>query len=156
MKTTFACAAMLSLALAAPVSANTSVSIGVQIGNAPPPPVVVYREEPHWVAVPHQRVCVVDDDGLGYDYFRYAGSFYIFNHGCWYRGRGYRGPFLAIEASSVPRVFYSIGDRDYHWHHRPAGLPPGIEKKRDHGGEVPPGWQHGKAKWKEHGEHGHD
>lgn len=145
MKTTFAGVALLTLALATPTFSNPSVQIGLSIGNAPPPPVVVYRRSPRWVMVPHQSVYVVNDDNLGYDYFRYGGLFYIYNSGYWYRSRSYRGPFVAIEQRSVPAPFWSLRERDdYRWRHRPEAAPPG--------------WSHGKAKWKgnddDHGDHG--
>ena len=155
MKRTFAIAVVMSLALATSAFAHTAINIGVQLGNAPPPPMVVYREEPRWVAVPHQRVYVVDDDDIDYDYFRYGGSYYIFNSGCWYRGRSYRGPFMSIETRYVPRTIYGMGDRDYHWRHHPQGMPPGLAKKMDRDGDGPPGWRHGKGKWKDHGDHDH-
>ena len=135
MKTLFAGVAALSLALAAPAFAHTSIDIGVTIGNAPPPPVVVYRQEPRWVMVPRERVYVVHDDRLGYDYFRYGGSFYIFNSGYWYRGRSWRGPFTAVEERVVPRPIFTMSEREYHWRHHPGGpMPGGPRGPRDRGG----------------------
>ncbi len=165
MKTLFAGVAALTLALAAPAFAHTTVSIGVNLGNAPPPPVVVYREQPDWVYVPRERVYVVDDDDLGYDYFRCGGSFYIYRAGFWYRSRSWRGPFIAIEARTVPTTIFAMSDREYRWRHRPEWVPPGIARKMDRD-DAPPGWSHGKAKWKDRGDrdedqghghgHGHD
>ncbi|MFI5370479.1 MAG: hypothetical protein ACHQ52_02900 [Candidatus Eisenbacteria bacterium] len=160
MKTRIAMTAALLLALAATglgsaASAATSVSIGVQLGNAPPPPVVVYRHSPDWVYVPGPQVYVVNDNRVGYDYFRYGGMFYIYNDGWWYRARSYRGPFVAVETRYVPRPIFAMNDRQYHWRHRPE-----VVAERD---DVPPGWHHGKAAWKDRGDddnhdhgHGHD
>ena len=156
MKTLFVITGALALALAAPSFAetHTQVSIGVQLGNAPPPPVVVYRQSPDWVYVPGPQVYVVNDDRVGYDYFRYGGMFYIYNDGWWYRSGSYRGPFIAVETRYVPRPIFALNDRQYHWRHHPVYVA-----EREHE-NVPPGWSHGKAKWKNNGDdddegHGH-
>jgi hypothetical protein len=156
MKTMLALAAALTLTLAASSQAGTSVSIGVELGNAPPPPVVVYRSYPHWRYVPGPQVYVMKDEQLGYDYFRYGGMFYIYNNGWWYRAGSYRGPFVAIEPRFVPRPFFAMTEQQYRWRHHPE-----MVAVREHE-ETPPGWNHGKAKWKHHDddddqghEHGH-
>lgn len=154
MKTLLAVTAALSLALAATSFADTSVSIGVQIGNAPPPPVVVYRHQPHWAYVEGPGVYVVNDEHLGYDYFRYGGWFYIYNSGYWYRAHRYRGPFVAVERRYVPQQIFVMNERQYRWRHRPDV----VAERHDHD-DVPPGWHHGKADWKDqdggrgHGHH---
>jgi hypothetical protein len=156
MKTMLVLAAAAALVLAVPSHAETQtqISIGVQLGNAPPPPVVVYREQPQWVAEPGS-VYVINDPSCGYDYFRYGGWYYIYNSGYWYRAHGYRGPFIAVERRYVPGPIFAMDDRHYHWRHRPEYVA-----EREHR-DVPPGWSHGKAKWKDHGDddddqgHGH-
>src|SRR5262245_33562972 len=52
---------LLVAVLAAPVAAHahTSVGVSVSIGNAPPPPVVVFRQEPRLIVVPNSTVYVV-------------------------------------------------------------------------------------------------
>jgi hypothetical protein len=140
MKTRIVLCALLALALATPAMAHSSVSIGV--GFNMPPPLVVYRREPHWVMVPDERVYYVDDDDLGYDYFRYGGWYWIYENDVWYRAHRYNGPFVAVRADYVPGPIWRVGDRDdYRWRHRPAHLPPGLEKKWERGGDVPPGWR---------------
>ena len=117
----------LAVALCAPATSGATVSIGINISNAPPPPVVVWRAEPRLVVVPGSSIYCYGDD-LDYDYFRYGMYFYVFNDGYWYRARRFNGPFVAIHESYVPRAFYAIHDRGYHWKHHWAGKPPGRAK----------------------------
>lgn len=153
MKRAIVAATVLSMALATSAFARTSINVGLNLGNAPPPPVVVYRQPPRWVAT-DPGVYVVQDDNIGYDYFRYGGFYYIYDSGYWYRSSRYRGPFRVIETRYVPRPIYYVGDRDYRWRSRP------VEYERYHRNE-PPGWSHGKARWKngrggdDQGDHGH-
>jgi hypothetical protein len=137
--------ALASMAFAVPTFARSNVGFSIFISNAPPAPVVVYREEPRFAYVPESRVYVVDEDDVDYDYFRYGAFFYIYDNGYWYRSHGYRGPFVAIRADYVPRAIFSVSDHEYHWRHHPGWMPPGQAKKvwrEDRG------WKHG------HG-HGH-
>jgi len=120
--------AMLAIGLVTPLAgqAATSVGISVNIGNAPPPPVVVVREEPRCMVVPGSTVYVVQE-AVPYDMFRYGVYWYVYNDGYWYRARGYRGPFRAIEVRYVPRAIVSVPAK--HWRHHPHGGPPGLAKK---------------------------
>src|SRR5262249_53024048 len=115
-------AALALSAPATPAAAGTSVSIN--IGNAPPPPVVVWRREPRMIIIPGSSVYYYDGD-LDYDYFQYGMYYYAYHDDCWYRSSGWRGPFVAIRSGYVPRVFYSLHDRGYHWHHAWREVPQG-------------------------------
>ena len=140
----------LALALTAPATpaaAATNVSIGINLGNAPPPPVVVWRHEPRMVLVPGSTVYYYAGD-CDYDYFQYGMYYYAYHDDCWYRARYWRGPFRAIHTSYVPRAFYRLHDRGYHWRHPWRGVPEGrmvqvSERKQHH--------KHGHG----HGKHGH-
>jgi hypothetical protein len=123
----FAVLAALSVAMSAP--ARAEVSVGISISNAPPPPVVVYRSEPHTVFVRDADVYYVDDPRCDYDYFHVGTYWYIYNGGYWYRGRGYRGPFIAVEQRVVPAGIWRVPDQ--RWRHHPHGGPPGLMRKRD-------------------------
>src|SRR5436309_2517508 len=114
---------LTALVLAAPAFARSQVGFSLSIGNAPPPPVVVYREEPRFTYIPEHRVYVVDDDGCDYDYFRYGTFFYIHDNGYWYRSHGYRGPFVAIRADYVPRPIFDVSDNGYRWRQQPRWKP---------------------------------
>lgn len=114
----------------ASASGRTSLGLTVSIGNAPPPPVVVIREQPRCVVVPGSTVYVVEDygDDVPYDMFRYGVYWYVYNNDYWYRARGYRGPFTVVQTRYVPRAIFSVPAR--HWRHHPHGGPPGQMKKR--------------------------
>src|SRR5437667_7841726 len=90
---------VVALGLLVPFTAQaaTSVGVSINIGNAPPPPAMVVREEPELVLVPNSSVYVCDDDRIGYDTFRYGVYWYIYNDGYWYRAHRWGGPFRAIE-----------------------------------------------------------
>jgi hypothetical protein len=122
---------LVTLGLLVPLaaSAGTSVGISVNIGDAPPPPVVYVREEPHVVVVPGSSVYVVDDDRCNYDSFRYGVYWYVYNNDYWYRGRTWRGPFRPIEGRYVPRAIMTVPAN--RWRHHPHGGPPGQMRRRD-------------------------
>lgn len=108
---------------------GTSVGLSVSIGNAPPPPIVVVREQPRVVLVPNSTVYVCEDDRIDYDTFRYGVFWYAYNDGFWYRARTWRGPYRTIEVRYVPRAIMTVPAR--HWRHHPHGGPPGQMKKGD-------------------------
>jgi len=150
---------VLLLAVAAafaaqPAAASSSVSVGVRIGNAPPPPVVVWRRAPVLVVVPGTDVYSYRDD-LDYDYFRYGNSYYIWNDGYWYRAPGWRGPFVVVRQEYVPRVFYGIHDRGYRWRH--SWVPPGqirraeVHERNEERREMRRDVRHERKEGKEHG-----
>ena len=106
---------------------GTSVGLSVSIGDAPPPPVIVVREQPRIVMVPNSTVYVCEDERIDYDTFRYGVYWYVYNDGFWYRARTWRGPFRTIEVRYVPRAIMTVPAR--HWRHHPHGGPPGLVKK---------------------------
>jgi hypothetical protein len=121
---------LVAVAVAGPVHAESNLRVQLNIGNAPPPPVVVYREAPPVVIVPRSGVYVVRDDRCNYDFFRYGVYWFIWNDGYWYRARSYRGPFQVIEARYVPTAIWNVPSR--HWRHHPHGGPPGLANKERH------------------------
>ena len=153
MRTRIVFGALLAMAFSVPAMAATQVHVGFNLSF--PAPVVVYQSEPRWVMTPEARVCVVDDDALDYDYFRYGGSYWIFSNNCWYRGSRYRGPFVAVRMDHVPEPIWRVGGHgEYRWRHHPAGLPPGLARKyeRTH---TTPGWErHEDRNEDRHGDHG--
>jgi len=114
----------LLLALVALLPAIARATTTVMAGNAPPPPAVLFRAEPRMVIVPGTTVYVVHNyEDLEYDYFEYGAWYYIYSHDHWYKAPGYRGPFVVVHEMDVPKVFYGLHDRGYHWRHRPHGTP---------------------------------
>ena len=106
--------------------AGTSVGWSVTIGNAPPPPAIVFQREPRVVVVPGSTVYVLEDD-YDYDVFRYGVFWYVLNDGYWYRARTHRGPFVAVSARYVPNAISNVPAK--YWRH-PHGGPPGQIKKQ--------------------------
>ena len=106
--------------------AGTSVGWSVTIGNAPPPPAIVFQREPRVVVVPGSTVYVLEDD-CDYDVFRYGVFWYVLNDSYWYRARTHRGPFVAVSARYVPSAISNVPAK--YWRH-PHGGPPGQIKKQ--------------------------
>jgi hypothetical protein len=119
-------AILLAAALPASLHAGTSVGISVNLGSAPPPPVVVYARQPRLVAMPGSMVYVVDESDCDYDFFHVGASWYIYRSGYWYRGHGYRGPYETIAVREVPPGIFRVPER--RWKH-PHGGPPGRMKR---------------------------
>lgn len=127
----------LLLALVALLPAIARASTTVMVGNAPAAPVVAFRAEPRMVIVPGTTVYVVHNyEDLDYDYFEYGAWYYIYSHDHWYKAPGYRGPFVVVHEMDVPRVFYGLHDRGYHWKHRPQGQPMARASSEHHGPTV--------------------
>ena len=121
------CPAALLLVAACSASAGAATSVGIQVNiGAPPPPLVVYRPSPHLAAVPGSMVYMVDADACDYDFFHVGAYWYIYSAGYWYRAPGYRGPYAAVVASTVPPAILRVPPR--HWKH-PHGGPPGLAKR---------------------------
>jgi hypothetical protein len=116
-------AALASLAFAAAPSttqAATSVGVSIHIGDPYRGGSFHFRSAPAVVLVPNSRVYYVDDydyyDEYGYgdfdgDMYSYGGWWYLVDDGYWYRARSYRGPFIHVSFSSVPRYVYSVPTR---------------------------------------------
>jgi hypothetical protein len=114
----------LAIAVSVPASAETNTYFGFQIGigNAPPPPQVVYTSPPQMDRERGSRVSYLRDDP-GYDMFHYGKWYYMNSNGNWYRSRNYRGPFVSCDVRRVPRQVFSVPDQ--RWHHRHQGERPG-------------------------------
>jgi hypothetical protein len=144
-------AAAMLIAVVSLVAAGASraeVNIQVDIGRAPPPPRLVFREAPRVEYIPESRVYyVVDDDARDYDCFRYGTFWYVNSGNFWYRARSYRGPFTVIRQSYVPAAIWRVPDR--RWKHHPLGGPPGQMKRR----EAPMRDQHDNGRGHGHGNH---
>ena len=113
--------AALALMIAASASAHTSTYFGFQIGigNAPPPPEVVFMSAPRLYCDPETRVYVVQGD-YDEDVFRYGPYWYACDEGYWYRARSYGGPYAVIDVRYVPQPIFRVPAR--RWRHYPAGL----------------------------------
>jgi hypothetical protein len=121
---------LLLLPLFAGCAATGTTYYGFEIGisNAPPPPRVVFVDEPEVVVVPGTRVYVVSEPSFGYDMFRYGSYWYVFSGGFWYRSSRYGGRYVVIDVRTVPRAIVTLPPE--RWKHHPHGGPPGQMKKR--------------------------
>ncbi len=100
-------------------SGQTRTYLGFSIGieSAPPPPRIVFVEEPRYVAVEESAVEVVEAPNPDCDMFQFQGSFYLYSSGFWYRSSRYNGPFQVVEVRRVPQAVLMVPES--HWHHRP-------------------------------------
>ena len=89
----------------------------IDVDNAPAAPRVYFRGQPDVLYVPETGAYVMANTDFDFDMFRYGDYWYVADNGYWYRGTSYRGPFVVIDARSVPEAIYDIPDR--HWKHRP-------------------------------------
>ena len=129
-RVTMAIAALTLLGLAAaPASADTYFGFQIGIGNAPPPPRIVFVHEPRCELVPETRVYRVAGEDPGCDVFRSGDWWYCCKDGYWYRARSHRGPFAVVDVRSVPRAVLTVPPA--RWRHHPHGGPPGQWKKRE-------------------------
>lgn len=122
-----------TLACASMAGAETYFGFTIGLGNAPPPPRLVFEREPavEVVVVSGRPVNVVQD--VDCDMFRYGSYWYVSDGAYWYRAPRYRGPFVAVDVRRVPRTVLSVPGR--HWKHHPHGGSPGhFRRSRGHRG----------------------
>jgi hypothetical protein len=106
-------------ALPASSMAATSVGVDINIGDPYRGGALHFRSEPDVVLVPDTRVYYVRD--YDYDVYRYGSYWYFIDDGRWFRARSYRGPFVYVHSTSVPRAIVSVPVRyRRHW----GGPPP--------------------------------
>jgi hypothetical protein len=119
LMTAVACATVGFAALPASSMAATSVGVSINIGDPYRGAALHFRSEPDVVLVPDTRVYYVRD--YDYDVYRYGSYWYFIDDGRWFRARSYRGPFVYIHETSVPRAIVSVPVRyRRHW----GGPPP--------------------------------
>lgn len=112
-------AVLLAMGAIATGCAEPGVYTGFQlsVSSAPPPPRIVFVDEPRMVMDYSSGVYVLDEGDPGYDMFRYGRVYYIQRDGYWYRADSYRGSFVAIDVHTVPRQVFRVSGS--HWRHHP-------------------------------------
>src|SRR5258706_3552571 len=126
-----AVASLWLIALPASSMASTRVGVSINIGDPYRGAALPFRSEPDVVLVPETRVYYVRN--YDYDVYRYGSYWYFIDDGRWYRARSYRGPFLCVHETSVPRSIERVPVRyRRHW----GGPPPhavarGYRSQRD-------------------------
>jgi len=108
------------------MGSSTYVGFSLDISSAPPPPRVVFVEQPSVAIIPGSSVYVVQNSE--YDVFQYGGYFWLETGGYWYRSSSYDRPFTVCEVQRVPRSVLTVPRQ--HWKHHPVGMN---EHPRGHG-----------------------
>ncbi|HVP38699.1 MAG TPA: hypothetical protein VMS93_05880 [Candidatus Saccharimonadales bacterium] len=120
-----ALAALIGLGfLVVPAAARAAVRVSVGI-NAPPFN-IAFSSRPAVVVVPGGSVGYANDFDDA-DVYCVGPWWYAFRAGFWYRSRGWRGPWAAVEFGRVPRALIGVGPSYYRYHHVPAA-----EWRRNH------------------------
>jgi hypothetical protein len=106
--------------------AGAEVSVNINIG---PPPIVV-AAPPALVMVPQSKVYFVPDPQV--DVFFYGGYWWSPRGERWYQARAYKGPWVVMERTRVPRAVIYM-PRDYRARYdRERHIPYG-QWKKEHG-----------------------
>jgi hypothetical protein len=119
----------LAMVFAGSAFAATDLHVRINLGNAPPPPVVVVQHAPRMEWMPESRVYVVNDRDYDDDYFQCGAFWYSYHDGWWYRGRSWRGPFAVIDYRDVPQSIVVVPER--HWRHHYDGPPAWGRQRRE-------------------------
>ena len=106
----------------APAGASDRVSVRVPSNDAPRPP----RARQSRVKLVLGTGVYVVTDPIDHDVFRYAGYWYLFSNGYWFRARSYSGAFARWDARRIPRAVMNVPAS--YWRH-PAPAPTSIARR---------------------------
>ena len=74
-----------------------------------------FTEEPSSYMIPNTSVYFVEGNS-GYDMYRFGNTWYLVDNGDWFRADSWRGPFISIQTSTVPRTVLTIPvDYRHYW-----------------------------------------
>jgi len=110
------------------MGSRTYVGFSLDFRNAPPPPRIVFVDQPRLVLVPGSYVYVVDAPNGDCDMFQYQNNWYVYYSGYWYASSRYDGQYVAVSARSVPSPVLRVPPG--HWRHHPPGR--GRDRGRGH------------------------
>jgi hypothetical protein len=111
--------ALIATALSVSSSLAGNVSVGVNIGVPPPPPIVL-PAPPSVVVVPNSPAYYAP--GVDFNLFMYGGRYYTFHHGSWFYATSHGGPWVFIAPERVPRPVAAVPAPYYK-------IPPGHAKR---------------------------
>ncbi len=109
--------------------ADANADARVRVGDPYRGAALDFHDEPAVSLVPTTKVYYVRDREC--DLYRYGRYWYYLETGQWYRARSWQGPFIHLNATSVPRSVRTVPlNYRRHWN----GLPPravaqGYEKR---------------------------
>jgi hypothetical protein len=100
-------------------AAETNVDVRVRVGDPYRGASLDFNEEPAVVLVPATKVYYVRDHEC--DLYRFGRYWYFVENERWYRSRTWQGPFLHLNATSVPKSVRTVPlNYRRHWY----GPPP--------------------------------
>ena len=100
-------------------AAETNVDVRVRVGDPYRGASLEFNEEPAVVLVPTTKVYYVRDHEC--DLYRFGRYWYFVENERWYRSRTWQGPFLHLNATSVPKSVRTVPlNYRRHWY----GPPP--------------------------------
>lgn len=100
-------------------AAETNVDVRVRVGDPYRGASLDFNEEPAVVLVPTTKVYYVRDHEC--DLYRFGRYWYFVENERWYRSRTWQGPFLHLNATSVPKSVRTVPlNYRRHWY----GPPP--------------------------------
>jgi hypothetical protein len=144
-------AALLLLGISTADASNVGVDLNLQIGNPPPPQVIIRESAPPPPRVivrehePPSRTIIIEDDvdfiypsqlgfyvgiGVPYDLFFLNNFYFTYRDGYWYRAPNHRGPWVVVERRHLPPGLRKHKlDRIRHYRDREYRV---YERERDH------------------------
>ncbi len=94
-------------------------TVNVNVGIFPPPPPFHLSAPPPVFVIPGTYVYAVPD--ISTEILFYQGYWYRPYEGRWYRSKSYNGPWVFLDSTRVPRVFFDLPPGYYK-------IPPGHQK----------------------------
>lgn len=109
---------------------DTNVDMRVRVGDPYRGATLDFHEEPAVVLVPETKVYYVRDREC--DLYRFGRYWYFVEDERWYRARTWQGPFLHLNATSVPRSVRTVPlNYRRHWYGPPPrAVARGYDRKR--------------------------
>jgi len=96
---------------------GSSGSMGSMAGTAGQPysgPAITFQSPPTVAIIPGTQVSYLRNSD--YDMYRYGSDWYMNYNGTWYRGSAYSGPYVSVEASTVPQPITTVPSQyRRHW-----------------------------------------
>jgi hypothetical protein len=106
MRKHFAYGLLCGVALTAAAAAGPAFSDMRINGTLVTPARISFETEPNFKLIPGTHVYYYEAPDQ--DIYRLNGTWYVNSMGTWYRGAGYRGPFVQVSSTVVPRSVMTV------------------------------------------------